>query len=67
MDIVVLLGKGDQTTLQLFIFLFVRRLARRLQERWRNSTVIFQLMESLDALMLPVEPCACCMEQAIIF
>lgn len=65
--VVILLGKGDQITLQFFIFLFVRRLARRLRERWRNSIVIFQLMESLDSLMLPVEPCACCMEQAIIF
>lgn len=44
--VVILLGKGDQITLQLFIFLFVRRLARRLRERWRNSIVIFQLMES---------------------
>lgn len=47
MEIVaIMLAKGDQIRLQLFIFLFARRLARRLPGRWRNSVVIFQLMKN---------------------
>ena len=41
MEIVaIVLAKGDQISLQLFIFLFGRRLARRLQGRWRNLILV---------------------------
>ena len=44
--VAIMLAKGDQISLQLFIFLFGRRLAIRLQGRWRHSIVIFQLMKN---------------------